>query len=258
MAYFFYNTDKGQNRFHILIKRGIAATGGPRRFGIQLRQLRPLDVLLMYEDGIGIVAVGRVQEYWDGKKHTKILYYPSGEPHEYRIKVKWFLNLSNNPINVATIKEELGYHPRGAVRRIVKRHDEVERMINQFRPKQNVSEELAFLEGEQRAAKSTARNPQLRKAAKKRWGVKCYCCGFDYEVFYGGVAKGLAIVHHLQLFHGSNGKPRKATVKDVRVVCANCHYVLHVENPPIDVEDLKNQRAESWTFWSDRGTESKR
>ena len=30
MAYFFYNTDGGQGRFHILIKGGFAATGGPR------------------------------------------------------------------------------------------------------------------------------------------------------------------------------------------------------------------------------------
>src|SRR4051794_10769147 len=107
MAYFFYNTDGGQSRFHTLIKRGIAATGGDRRFGEQLGQLRPLDVVLMYEDGIGIVAVGHVRENWDGKKHKTIWYYPPGEPHEYRIKVRWFLNLSNNPISVAKIKEEL-------------------------------------------------------------------------------------------------------------------------------------------------------
>jgi predicted HNH restriction endonuclease len=120
------------------------------------------------------------------------------------------------------------------------------------------SEETAFLEGEKRAVKGTARNPKLREAAKRQWGLKCYCCGFDYEAFYGGVAKGLAIVHHLEPFQQANGKPRKATVKDVRVVCANCHHVIHVENPPIHVDDLKRQISESWTLWSEKGSSRKK
>ncbi len=253
MAYFIYNTD-GQGRFDMLIKRGLAVTGGPRKFGKQLGQLSPLDTLLMYENGVGIVAVGRVREYWDGKTHRRPVYYPPGEPREYRIRVKWSQDLSSEPISIETIKEELGYQPRGAVRRIVKRLDEVQKLINQFVPKLKASEEAAFIEGEQRAAKGTVRNPQLRHAAKKKWGLKCYCCGFDYEAFYGAVAKGLAIVHHLNLFRGTNGEPRKATVKDVRVVCANCHHVLHVENPPIDVHVLKKQISEWWTLWSEKGT----
>src|SRR6266849_6583578 len=101
--------------------------------------------------------------------------------------------------------------------------------------------EETFLEGEKRAVRATARNPALRIAAKKRWGLKCYCCGFDFGRFYGNVAKGVAIVHHLRLFLTTNSKRRKATVEDVRVVCANCHYVAHVKNPPIDVDVLKKR-----------------
>jgi hypothetical protein len=259
MAFFFYNTDKGQGRYHILIKRGIAVTGGPRKFGEQLAQLSPSDTLLMYEDGVGIVAVGRVREYWDGKKHRTILYYPPDESHEYRIKVRWLRDLSNSPIGVARIKEELGYTPRGAVRRIVKHREAVERMIGAFQPTPGKdSEEGDFLEGETRARKSTARNPQLRASAKRRWGLKCYCCGFDFEAFYGDIAKGLAIVHHLQQFQVANGKSRKATVKDVRVVCANCHQVIHLEKEPIDVDDLKKRISESWTSWSTDGTRRKK
>jgi predicted HNH restriction endonuclease len=151
----------------------------------------------------------------------------------------------------------LGYQPRWAVRRITKRAAEVEELINGFLPKVTASDETAFLEGERRANTSTVRNQQLREAAKKKYGLKCYCCGFDYEAFYGSVARGLAIVHHLKLFRQA-GKRRSATVKDVRIVCANCHHVIHVENTPIDVDYLKAQIAQSWTFWSESGTRPKK
>jgi len=251
MALFFYNTDGGESQK--LIKRGFAVTGGRRKFGRQRGQLAPLDTVLMYENGTGIVAIGRVREEWDGKSHADVWYYPD-DPHEYRIKVKWFRDLSNNPISIAKLKRVLGYQPRWAVRRIRKRATEVEGLINEFLPKNTTSDETAFLEGEKRAMNGTARNPQLREAAKKMYGLKCYCCGFDYEAFYGSVAKGLAIVHHLKTFAKSTGKPRKTTVRDVRVVCANCHHVIHVENPPIHVDDLKEQISDSWTVWSEKGT----
>jgi hypothetical protein len=253
MALFFYNTDDGDTQK--LIKRGFAVTGGPRKFGRQLAQLRPLDTLLMYENGTGVVAIGRVREEWDGKAHTNVWYYPN-DRHEYRLRVKW--NRVNTPISLARLKQVLGYQPRSAVRRIRKRAVEVQSLINEFLPKSTNSDETAFLEGEKRATMGTARNPQLREAAKRRYGLKCYCCGFDYEAFYGSVAKGLAIVHHLKLFAKSTRKLRKTTIKDVRVVCANCHHVIHVENPPIDVDDLKKQISESWTVWSEKGTARKK
>jgi hypothetical protein len=113
--------------------------------------------------------------------------------------------------------------------------------------------ETTFIEGEKRAARTTARSPGLRASAKKRWGLKCYCCEFDFEQYYGTVAKGMAIVHHLQLFADTNGKQRAVTVEDVRVVCANCHYVIHVQNPPIDIDDLKQSILLEWTSWSEKG-----
>ena len=71
MNYYFYNTDTGSlvgpSRFHRLIEQGFAATGGPRRFGEQLGRLVEGDILLMYENRIGIVAIGEVAGRWDGE-----------------------------------------------------------------------------------------------------------------------------------------------------------------------------------------------
>jgi hypothetical protein len=117
----------------------------------------------------------------------------------------------------------------------------------------DVSIETRFLEGEKRASVTTTRNSELRAAAKKKWGLKCYCCGFDFEQFYGGIAKGAGIVHHLQPFTDSEEGQRKSTVEDVRVVCPNCHYVLHLENPPMSVDELKQLISKSWLHWSEDG-----
>jgi predicted HNH restriction endonuclease len=117
--------------------------------------------------------------------------------------------------------------------------------------------EKTFIEGEKRAATTTSRNATLRVAAKKKWGLKCYCCGFDFEQFYGAKAKGVAIVHHLELFPTGKSQKRNASIDDVRVVCANCHFVIHVENPPIEVDELRDLISKSWSLWSDRGVARK-
>lgn len=115
--------------------------------------------------------------------------------------------------------------------------------------------EKSFLEGEKRAGVATVRNPRLRVVAKKAWGLTCYCCGFNFEEFYGSVAKGLAIVHHLDLFDGRATQRRVTAVQDVRVVCANCHYVIHARCSPIHVDDLKrmiSRRTRGTATASDR------
>jgi len=68
-----------------------------------------------------------------------------------------------------------------------------------------------------------------------------------------GLAEGLAIVHHLQIFAAAKGKRRKTTVQDVRIVSANCHQVIHVSKKPIDVDDLKKHLSELWTPWNETG-----
>jgi hypothetical protein len=113
--------------------------------------------------------------------------------------------------------------------------------------------EKDFLEGEKRATATTVRNAQLRIAAKEHWGFTCYCCGFDFAQFYGAFATGSAIVHHLEIFASGAGKRRRSTLEDVRVICANCHYVIHRTDPPMDVDELKSLIAESWNPWSRDG-----
>jgi hypothetical protein len=113
--------------------------------------------------------------------------------------------------------------------------------------------EEGFEEGGRRSGASTIRNSKLREEAKREYGLNCYCCGFKFEEFYGSMAQGRAIVHHLETFRGDPSKQRVSTVDDVRVVCANCHYVIHLTEDPLDVDDLKRMIEQSWTRWNQGG-----
>jgi hypothetical protein len=146
MDYFFYNTDssaiidKPRPRFCVLIDRKIAAVGGDRKkFGEQLRKLSPNDILLMYENLIGIVAVGRVLELWDEVTHNDSLYYTNhemklltGGAFEYRIAVDWFIDLSHTPFSVQQLRELLGYTPRGTIKKIVEHRAKIETFIRKI------------------------------------------------------------------------------------------------------------------------------
>jgi hypothetical protein len=121
-----------------------------------------------------------------------------------------------------------------------------------------VERERRFLEGERRAAQMgrSVRSASLRSAAKRRWGTRCYCCGFSFEEFYGAVGEGVASVHHLEPLGNSDGKARETSVEDVRIVCANCHYILHRENPPLGIDELKRRIGRRWTTWSHQGVQA--
>jgi putative restriction endonuclease len=141
--YYFYNTDAksmgGKRRFPLLIQKRFAVTSGPRSFGEQLGRLGPGDTVLMYENQVGIVAVGTVLERWDGQSHTTPLYYlrdSSGFGHEYRIRVDWFLDVSDNPITLGELRRRIGaprFTPRGAISRQVRWREEIKSLIDERR-----------------------------------------------------------------------------------------------------------------------------
>jgi Xaa-Pro dipeptidase len=139
MDYYFYNTDAdslvgpSRPRFYRLIEQHFAATGGPRRYGELLGKLKEGDALLMYENGMGIVAVGRVCERWDGKSHEDLLYYQPGDKwtqgpvREYRIEVDW--TRSDDPISVWEVRKRFGYTPRSTLQLIRKQRAEAEAIV---------------------------------------------------------------------------------------------------------------------------------
>jgi 5-methylcytosine-specific restriction protein A len=51
-------------------------------------------------------------------------------------------------------------------------------------------------------------------------------CEFDFREKYGELGKEYAHVHHRKSL-ASTDKPRQVKLKDLAIVCANCHAMIH-------------------------------
>lgn len=248
MDYYFYNTDarsiKGppRPRFRVLIVRGFAAIGGDRqRFGKQFLQLKVDDVLLMYEDNVGVVAAGRVRERWDGKSHAERWYYKTAEmggltggTYEYRIKIAWFLDLSDNPITPGLLRQRLGspgFVPRGTVRKIAKYRPEIERMIEELRRSPLPTREAIDLSAPDRVETTTyrvLRDTEKALRVKHLHQYECQICGHTIELPDG---KRYAEAHHIQPLGAPHNGPD--VMGNILCLCPNHHAELDYGVSPI-------------------------
>ena len=84
------------------------------------------------------------------------------------------------------------------------------------------------------------RNPQLRERAIQIHGTICQVCGFEFEKVYGKIGKGYIEVHHKNPLSKLGSSEDVDPKKDLVVVCANCHRMIHrQQNKIIPVSDLK-------------------
>ena len=87
-----------------------------------------------------------------------------------------------------------------------------------------------------------ARNPALSRRAKEHYGLTCQACGFNFTAAYGKLAEGYIECHHLNPI--SERPAREWTqqittsIEDVRVLCANCHRVVHRFKPALSIDTL--------------------
>ncbi|MBL8424532.1 MAG: hypothetical protein JNK06_13710 [Candidatus Accumulibacter phosphatis] len=121
MAYYYVNTEArnlpGQAPHEIWLREGYAFVSG-EPYGPRLGGLNPGDILFMYVNGRGVMAVGQVLEHCDGRPVDPPLVYLPAQGPEFRIAVDWFLNLFDNPITAAELREIIGWISRQAVQHI--------------------------------------------------------------------------------------------------------------------------------------------
>ena len=78
----------------------------------------------------------------------------------------------------------------------------------------------------------------VRKKKKSAASSQCEVCGFDFAEVYGIASKGYCEVHHLvPLADAEGGKETK--LEDLAILCANCHRVVHLKNPPHTLEEVR-------------------
>lgn len=83
------------------------------------------------------------------------------------------------------------------------------------------------------------RNPVARQKCVAHYGTSCSVCGFNFGATYGGSAEGYIHVHHLKPLASIGEEYVIDPIKDLRPVCANCHAVIHLRQPPYSIEEAK-------------------
>jgi len=89
------------------------------------------------------------------------------------------------------------------------------------------------------------RNSKTSKLVKKFRGYICEACGFDFAKTYGDIAynkqkEPYIEAHHLiPLSELPEGKSVKYNIEnDFKVLCSNCHKMVHRKNPPFTIQEI--------------------
>jgi hypothetical protein len=91
------------------------------------------------------------------------------------------------------------------------------------------------------------RDPLARKACLAEHGTDCMVCGLSFNAGYGAIGEGFIHVHHLKPLAAMERKYRINPITDLAPVCPNCHAMLHRQNPPFSIQQLKARlRAGVW------------
>lgn len=108
--------------------------------------------------------------------------------------------------------------------------------------------ELAAFEGEMRRIfvnhrrrEARLRKQKIEKALKTNRGhLICEVpgCGFDFLERYGELGRGFAHIHHVEKLSLAPTIGQEVNLKDLAVVCANCHAMIHVGGECRDLRDL--------------------
>ncbi|KFK96456.1 MULTISPECIES: HNH endonuclease [unclassified Serratia (in: enterobacteria)] len=108
----------------------------------------------------------------------------------------------------------------------------------------DVDQTCSILEGNPRlvAHLRRERNPAVvktkKEAALRATGkLCCEACGFDFKEVYGEIGDGFCEVHHLQPLSEADGVV-KTELRDLAIVCSNCHRIIHRTNPMLSISSL--------------------
>lgn len=89
------------------------------------------------------------------------------------------------------------------------------------------------------------RNRRLVRRKKEKvlaetGSLACEACGFDFHATYGERGSGFIECHHVVPVRDLRPGAR-TRLKDLSLLCANCHRMIHVRSPWLTVEQLREQ-----------------
>ncbi len=114
----------------------------------------------------------------------------------------------------------------------------------------NPEEVIGFPEGatSQVLVNKYERDPRNRAAAISMHGYSCLACGFDFEEHYGDLGRDFIIVHHVVPVSQLGADYVINIAEDLITLCANCHAMIHREDPPLTLEQLRAKLKDKNTY----------
>jgi 5-methylcytosine-specific restriction protein A len=82
----------------------------------------------------------------------------------------------------------------------------------------------------------------VRSKKKQAASLDCEACGFSFGRAYGGAASDYCEVHHLLALSEVEHTTR-TRMEDLAILCANCHRVVHLNNPPYTLNQVRSLLA---------------
>ena len=83
--------------------------------------------------------------------------------------------------------------------------------------------------------------PLVERAKRQAETLCCVICDFDFFQEYGEIGRGFIECHHT-LPVSEYGSGAKTQLKDLALVCANCHRMLHRRRPWLTIDELLRLR----------------
>ncbi len=77
---------------------------------------------------------------------------------------------------------------------------------------------------------------------KQAPSLDCEICGFSFGRIYGNAASDYCEVHHLIPLSETEHNTQ-TRMEDLAILCANCHRVVHLKNPPYTLDQVRRLLA---------------
>jgi len=104
---------------------------------------------------------------------------------------------------------------------------------------------LAATEGRRRLVLHLQRERNqtvVRNKKKQAASLDCEVCGFSFSRAYSNAASDYCEVHHL-LPLSEVEQSTRTRMEDLAILCANCHRVVHLHNPPYTLNQVRSMLA---------------
>ena len=79
----------------------------------------------------------------------------------------------------------------------------------------------------------------MRNKKKQAASLDCEVCGFSFSRAYGSAASDYCEVHHLLPLSDVEDSTQ-TRIGDLAILCANCHRVVHLHNPPYTLIQVRS------------------